>query len=360
MRVLRVTILSLTVLFGFACSPTKEMSQSDRDELTEMLANLINEDRDKFNEARDKLRKKDTEKREVRYKRAIEAYYSESENPEVRGWLSFNEPPNDIATRKCFSKLKEIRGRETTQTREIKEGSIRTIRMLNGRKFATIVMVSTDSFGRKSDHRMLLDVSNCDILLRRGFNHAIHISPESGQIAHSSISPERGDDALLFYSSKSIDPFKVYGHPARNGIKVIIKPNLIKASFSEGPLDKNCFFSVLDRGENAAGRDKLLDICPNSSKTLEPKSVEYFLFYFWFGKEKIEELKAKKAEDEDSNIFLIDERFNSAVRTIKEEYIYESRFGRSNSLVKSDIDLSAEHYVWFPYGWHQEAWKARP
>lgn len=284
----------------------------------------------------------------------VNEYFLARANPKGLGWTPLENSPNDVDGIDCFAKLTETTWSKSYSDIQFLNDSIKTIILDNGQKIAQIDVDAVTEYGQKTKFRAIVRLDMCRHFKGRNYHENVFISPASGEISYSDISPEGGDKSLLFRKLNTAEPFEVYANTRENGLMVIERPVLSKAIFLEDESDKGCLFSILEQGEKVAQTVLLSDLCPNSKSILEPQSIEYGLNYYWFGQKKINALKAKIEADQDTDEILAN---SQNITGYEGEHILDMRLGVLETPRNKEIDLSTEGYFWSPFVWHKAAWQ---
>ena len=282
------------------------------------------------------------------------AAYTEFKNNWHRlGWERFDLSPNDQDVLACLPNLKAKHSKFYTHI-SFQTDLIRKARLRNGKKFGLVIANVQRLNSYETKVHTILRLDTCDSIRAASGEDRVSISPNSGNVAHSSISPAEGDDRLLFIRHRDQPPFEAFVNVRKNGIASLARPDISKAILVESQEEIGCLFSVLNRGESAANGMLLTELCPRSRERLQPLSINYQLHYSWFGEDEISAHIARpKSEEEGVEILLPQEAKDVATA----DYLFQLRLGVSETPLFYEADLSTSDYVWGPFTWHRQAWE---
>lgn len=282
------------------------------------------------------------------------AAYTEFKNSWHRlGWERFDLSPNDEEVLACLPNLKAKHSKHYARV-SFQTDLIRKAHLRNGKKFGLVIANVQRLNNYETKIHTILRLDTCDSVRAASGEDRVSIRPNSGNVAHSSISPARGDDRLLFRRHRDQPPFEAFVNVRENVIASLARPNFSKAIFTESPEEIDCLFSVLNLGESAADNMLLTELCPRSRERLQPLSINYQLHYLWFGENEINAHIARpKSEEEGVEILLP----QGAKDLTTADYLFQLRLGVSEVPLFYEADLSTSDYVWGPFSWHRQAWE---
>lgn|GEM_PF-6355655 len=337
-----VLIITLFCIVSAGCQPKTDIQDIDRQALLEAHRRNLASQLEGVKERQQLKRKED-----------LVEYTSFRDNSEKFGWEPFDLNPFDSDVIACLPDLKAKFERSNTNIRFNTE-LIRTARIQNDQKFGLITTDVLSSYGFETKMHTILDLSTCKSVRSASETESVHIAPKSGEIAHSPISPDEGDNRLLFLRDRGEKPFETFVNVQKNGIATLAKPDFGNAVFAESIEDSGCLFSVLNEGEAAANNLLLSNLCPSSTKLLQPMSVTYQLHYLWFGDAEIIAHIARPRNEEKGIEILVPMTAKDLAST---DYLFQLRHGVVETPQSVEIDLSTTGYVWSPYAWHSKAWE---